>query len=69
MRYITGFLEFWYDFIIGDDPWVAAAVVATLIVLLLVTHNVAHHAAVWWLLPLVVIAVLGTSLWRATRTS
>jgi hypothetical protein len=69
MRYITGFAAFWYDFIIGDDPWIATAVVAALIALLLVTHNVSHHAVVWWLLPLVVIAVLGASLWRATRTS
>jgi hypothetical protein len=67
MRYIVGFGAFWYDFIIGEDPWIAAAVAAVLIVALLITHQVSRTAAVWWLIPLVVIAVLGGSLWRATR--
>jgi hypothetical protein len=59
---ITGFFRFWYDFIIGDDWIVAAAVALTLVVLLaLRSHDL------WWPLPIVVIAILGVSLWRATR--
>jgi hypothetical protein len=27
VRYINGFLEFWYDFIVGDDWKIAVAVV------------------------------------------
>jgi hypothetical protein len=62
VRYIVAFVRFWYDFIIGDDWLVAAAVVASLIVLFLVKANV------WWLLPVVVILVLGASLWRVAQS-
>jgi hypothetical protein len=31
MRFLKGFYEFWYDFIIGDDWKIAAAVVAVLL--------------------------------------
>jgi hypothetical protein len=31
MRFIRGFGQFWYDFLVGDDWKIAAAVVATLI--------------------------------------
>jgi len=30
MKYITGFFQFWYDFIVGDDWTVAAVVVVAL---------------------------------------
>ena len=30
MRYVRGFLRFWYDFIVGDDWKIAAAVVVAL---------------------------------------
>jgi hypothetical protein len=62
MDAVVGFFRFWYDFIIGDD-WIVAAVVALALALMLV---VKQHA-LWWPLPIVVIAVLGLSLWRATR--
>ena len=62
MTFLKNFGLFWYDFIIGDDWTIAAAVVATLAV----TGYLAHqHLAIWWLLPLVVLAFLGWSLWRA----
>jgi hypothetical protein len=67
MRYIVGFGAFWYDFIIGDDWSIAVAVAITLAVLLFITHQISHSAVVWWLLPLVVIASLGASLWRAAQ--
>ena len=62
MDAVAGFFRFWYDFIIGDDWMVAAAVAVTLVLLLL-----AKQPSLWWLLPIVVIAILGVSLWRATR--
>jgi hypothetical protein len=31
MRFVRGFFQFWYDFIIGDDWKIAAAVVAVLV--------------------------------------
>ena len=32
MRYVTAFLRFWYEFIVGDDWRIAAGVVAVLAV-------------------------------------
>lgn len=61
MKYITGFFQFWYDFIVGDD-WTVAAVV---VVALALTALLAHNAIVaWWLMPLAVALVLTASLWR-----
>lgn len=64
MKYVVSFLRFWYDFIIGDDWTVAAAVVAAL----LLTALLAHLAGAWVVLPLAVLAFLGVSLYRASRT-
>jgi hypothetical protein len=64
MFFLIGFGKFWYDFIVGDDWTIAAAVVVALI---LTNLLVRAHVASWWLLPAVVIAFLGTSLWRAAR--
>ena len=61
---LKGFFLFWYDFIIGDDWRIAAAVVAALIAVGLLSHA---HTTSWWLLPLVVIAFLGLSLWQVAR--
>ena len=66
MGIIVGFFRFWYDFIVGDDWTVAAAVVAALIVTALLSGA---HVASWWLLPIVVIAILGVSLWRVGRSA
>jgi hypothetical protein len=65
MRYITAFLRFWYNFIVGDDWTIAASVgIAIALTFLLVQWNVQG----WWMLPVVAIVSLGVSLWRATRT-
>lgn len=66
MGIIVGFFRFWYDFIVGDDWTVAAAVVAALIVTGLLYRS---HVASWWLLPIVVILILGASLWRVARSA
>lgn len=63
MKYITGFFEFWYDFIVGDDWTVAAAVIAALIV----TALLAHFAGAWVVLPLAVLVFVGVSLRKASR--
>jgi hypothetical protein len=34
MKFLKSFGQFWYDFIIGDDPKIAVAVVAALALLL-----------------------------------
>ena len=69
MKYVRGFFAFWYDFIVGDAWEVAAGVVLTLAALYALTHYVDASASAYGaiLLPLVIVALLGYSLWRARR--
>jgi hypothetical protein len=62
VRWIRAFVDFWIDFIVGDDWTVAATVLAAL----LVTWGL-NRAGLpdWWLLPAAVIAVTTVSLRRA----
>jgi len=64
MRYITGFVAFWYDFVVGDDWTVAVGVIVALILTALLAHG---GIAAWWLLPIAVVALLGASVWRVAR--
>jgi hypothetical protein len=61
---VAAFGRFWYRFIVGDDWVIAATVLVTLVVVALLLRA---GVQAWWLLPVVVIAVLGVSLWRARR--
>jgi hydrogenase/urease accessory protein HupE len=63
--WLAGFGQFWYRFIVGDD-WLLAAAVA----LGLVADYAALRAGyrLWWLLPIVVVAAMALSLWRARGT-
>jgi hypothetical protein len=66
MRYVFAFGRFWYEFIVGGD-WIAAA---GIVLALGATALLAHQdVSAWWLMPLAVVVLLGTSLWRATRSS
>lgn len=62
MRYLVGFLRFWYDFIIGDDWTVAAGVIV-----LLGSTRVATARGIdaWWLMPLGVMLLLVFTLFRS----
>jgi hypothetical protein len=61
---LRAFLAFWYDFVIGDDWWVAAGVAGALGL----TYVLSLTAVpAWWLLPLCLVALLPLSLWRAAR--
>jgi hypothetical protein len=64
MSYVVAFLRFWYDFIIGDDWFVAAGIVVAIALTALIAH---HDIAAWWLMPLAVVALLAGSLLRAVR--
>ena len=64
MRRLRALAKFLYEFVIGDDPWIAA-IVAVALGLTAVVGGVG--VAAWWILPLAVVAVLSASLHRATR--
>jgi hypothetical protein len=66
-RLLVGFGRFWWDFLVGDTPelLVGAVGVLTLIGVIGLDHALRGAAAV--LLPLLVAAVLGVSVWRAVR--
>lgn len=66
MRWIKSFVLFWYDFIVGDDWLIAAGVVIALALSVLL---VGRGIDAWWLMPVVVVMLLGISLWRETRRS
>jgi uncharacterized membrane protein len=61
VRWVGGFLFFWYDFIIGDDWRVAAGVVAGFFAI----HTLGVSS--WWLMPVVVAIMLSATLLEATR--
>jgi hypothetical protein len=63
-RGLRGFALFWWDFIVGDDWRIAAGVILALAG---TTAIASTSVPAWWLLPITVLAVLTTSLWRATR--
>ncbi len=50
-----------WDFVVGDDPLVAAGVV--------VAVAVTAALGTWWPMPVAVAGLLSVSLWRATRSS
>ena len=64
MSRLRALAAFGYDFVIGDDPLIAAVVV----IALGVTAALADAGgSAWWVLPLAVVTVLSFSLHRATR--
>lgn len=64
MRRAQALGEFLYDFVIGDDPWIAAAVAFALGTTAVLSDT---GVATWWVLPVAVGAVLSLSLHRVTR--
>ena len=64
IRRVRALAKFLYDFVIGDDPLIAIVVAAALG---LTAVLAGAGAAAWWVLPVAVTAVLGFSLFRATR--
>jgi hypothetical protein len=64
VKYVVGFFRFWYDFIVGDDWWIAAGVVVAIGLTALIAHSGLNA---WWLLLVSVIAVLVVSVRRGAR--
>lgn len=66
LRWLRGFVQFWYGFIIGDD-WMVAATVAGALFETWLLH--AGLVEAWWLLPLAAVAAVGLSLHRKRPSS
>jgi hypothetical protein len=64
MKWIVGFLRFWYDFIVGDDWRVAAGIGVAIGFTALLAHN---DISAWWVMPIAVVLVTALSLRRAVR--
>ncbi|HEX9548826.1 MAG TPA: hypothetical protein VF942_15915 [Acidimicrobiales bacterium] len=65
MRWLRGFVRFWYDFVIGDDWSIAAGVAIAVIATFTLAH--AGVGAAWVLLPAIVALGLTVSVWRGAR--
>ncbi|MGH9078469.1 MAG: hypothetical protein ACRDYE_00020 [Acidimicrobiales bacterium] len=66
-RIVFGFGRFWWEFLIGDTPelFVGAIGVVGLVAVLCLDHALRTVCAV--ILPLLVMGLLGLSVWRASR--
>jgi hypothetical protein len=64
VKALRSFGAFWYDFIIGDDPFVAIGVIVAFGATAALAHN---DVTAWWLMPIVVAVLLGSTLARAVR--
>ena len=68
MKYLTGFVWFWYDFIVGDAWEIAVGVVAVMAALAAaVAMQPGAAEAVAPLLPAALIVITGGSLWFERR--
>ena len=67
VRWPAAFGHFWWEFLVGDTPELFVGVVAVVgAVALICVHPGARRLAAL-VLPLMVIAVLGASVWRVAR--
>jgi hypothetical protein len=66
MSRVRAFLQFLWDFVVGDDWRIAAGVVLALALTALVAGT---SVSAWWVLPVAVALVLGASVWHAAGSS
>jgi hypothetical protein len=64
-----GFARFWWDFLIGDTPELFVAALTVIGVIALLSEAAGLNVAAIITLPLLVVASLGISLYRAQRIS
>jgi hypothetical protein len=55
VRFVRGFGQFWYDFIVGDDWKIAAAILTTVVLGALIAWQASTDPA--WLAPLLGVAL------------
>jgi hypothetical protein len=66
MSRLRSFARFWWDFVVGDDPRVAAGLAGALVLTWLLEHE---GVSAWWLLPIAVGLLLAESVRRESRKS
>lgn len=66
-RWARAFGHFWWDFLVGDTPELLIGGVACVAVGAVVAHATSGRALAVIVLPVLVVALLATSLWRAAR--
>jgi hypothetical protein len=69
LRLLIGFARFWWDFLIGDTPELFVAALSVIGVIALLSEVAGLNVAAIVALPLLVIASLSISLFRAQRLS
>jgi tryptophan-rich sensory protein len=63
---VESFVRFLWDFVVGDDWRIAVGVVVALgITAAIATTTV----AAWWIMPVAVLILLASSVWRASRSA
>jgi hypothetical protein len=63
MSRLRAFLDFLYDFVVGDDPLIAVVIVCALAGTALIAGS---GAAAWWVMPAAALAALAFSVLRAS---
>jgi hypothetical protein len=66
MSHLRSFIRFWWDFVVGDDWFLAAGVAVAVGLTFLLTHEGINA---WWLMPVAVAIALAESLRRAVTRS
>jgi hypothetical protein len=66
MSRLRAFGRFWWDFVVGDDPRLAAGLAVALGLTWLLEHE---DVSAWWLLPVAVALLLADALRRESRRS
>jgi hypothetical protein len=69
LRLLIGFGRFWWDFLIGDTPELFVAALIVIGVIALLSESAGANVAAIIALPVLVVASLGVSLFRAQRTA
>jgi hypothetical protein len=69
LRLLVGFGRFWWDFLIGDTPELFVAALGVIGVIALLSEAAGLNVAAITALPVLVVASLGLSLYRAQRAS
>jgi len=70
MRFVLAFMRFWYDFVVGDDGWIAAGVAVILgIGAALVSADVLADAVLTPLMAVAIVAVVMARVVAGARSS